>query len=244
MTDQIKAELLKIRSTRTTIGLALGMVALVLLFALLTGLVSNVSGLSGRENERQILSIGAISSVFAAIAGVLLVTSEYRYGTMRPTILFTPRRSRVLGAKLVAAALGGMAFGIIGDAFGWGISLIVLAGRNIHFVLSGRDIALLLAGSLGGGALFGAFGAGLGTIIRNQVGSVITLLAWGFVVDPLLFGLVPSVGRFMPDYAQDALNGFTTAHLVTPAAGALLLVGWTALLATLGITLTASRDIS
>ena len=48
-------------------------------------------------------------------------------------------------------------------------------------------------GSLGV-ALWGAIGTALGTIIRNQVGAVITLLAWGFVVDNLLFGLVPSVG--------------------------------------------------
>ena len=38
MIAQTRAELLKIRSTRTTIGLVLGMVALVLLFVLLTGL--------------------------------------------------------------------------------------------------------------------------------------------------------------------------------------------------------------
>ena len=53
-------------------------------------------------------------------------------------------------------------------------------------------------GALAGVALWGAMGAGLGAILRNQVGGVITLLAWGFVVDRLLFGLVPSVGRFMP----------------------------------------------
>ena len=46
---------------------------------------------------------------------------------------------------------------------------------------------------------------GLGAIIRNQVGAVITLLASGFVVDNLLFGLVPSIGRFTPTHAEDAL---------------------------------------
>jgi ABC-2 type transport system permease protein len=243
MTDQIKAELLKIRSTRTTIGLLLGMAALILLFVLLTGLLSDVSGLAGRENERQLFSIGSLSGVFAALAGIMLVTSEYRYGTMRPTILFTPRRSRVLGAKLVAAALGGLVFGLIGDALGWGITYAVLAGRGISIALNGRDFALLVAGSLGGGALWGVLGAGLGTILRNQVAGVITLLAWGFVVDSLLFGLVPSVGRLMPNYAQDALLGLTTKHLVTPGAGAALLIAWAALLAAIGIALTAKRDI-
>ena len=102
----------------------------------------------------------------------------------------------------------------------------------------------LVLGALAGVALWGAMGAGLGTILHNQVGGVITLLAWGFVVNPLLFGLVPSVGRFMPSYAQDSLIGLTTAHLLPAAAGGIVLVGWAALLAAVGLAVTARRDIA
>ena len=42
MIDQIRAELLKIRSTRTTLGLVAGMVALTLLFSLLAGVLTRV----------------------------------------------------------------------------------------------------------------------------------------------------------------------------------------------------------
>jgi hypothetical protein len=81
-------------------------------------------------------------------------------------------------------------------------------------------------------------------MLRNQVGAVITLLAWAFVVNPLLFGLVPSIGRFMPTYAGDALIGLTTSHLLPAVAGGVVLVGWTALLAAVGIALTARRDVT
>ena len=50
MIAQIKAELLKIRSTRTTIGLILTMIALILLVTLLTGLLTHPSGLASRED--------------------------------------------------------------------------------------------------------------------------------------------------------------------------------------------------
>ena len=40
MNGQFRAELLKIRSTRTTLGLLLGMVGLILLFSLLAGLLA------------------------------------------------------------------------------------------------------------------------------------------------------------------------------------------------------------
>ncbi len=244
MITQTKAELLKVRSTRTTIGLMLGMIALILLFTLLTGLLSDAAGLSTKEDQRQLLSVGSLAGVFSALAGVLLVTSEYRYGTIRPTILFTPRRSQVLAAKVIAGALAGIAFGVVGEGVGWAIGYVILDGRNIAFVLNSGDVALLALGGLGGIALWGAIGAGLGAILRNQVGAVITLLAWGFVVDNLLFGLVPSIGRLTPTRAQDALIGLTVKNLLSPAAGALVLIAWAVALAAIGLTLTARRDVN
>ena len=244
MIAQVRAELLKVRSTRTTVGLLLGMAALILLFVLLTGLLASVVSLSTAENQRELLGIGALAGVFSALAGVLLVTSEYRYGTIRPTILFTPHRARVLAAKVIAATLAGIAFGVVGEALGWAIGYATLSGRGITLALNTGDDAQLVLGALAGIALWGAMGAGLGTILRNQVGGVITLLAWGFVVNPLLFGLVPSVGRFMPSYAQDSLIGLTTRHLLTPVAGGIVLVGWAALLAAAGLAVTARRDVA
>ena len=138
MIAQIRSELLKIRSTRTTIGLLLGMIALILLFTLLTGLLSHPPGLMGKENQRQLLSLGSIAGVFSALAGVLLVTSEYRYGTIRPTILFNPARSHVLTAKIVAGALAGIVFGVLGEAIGWAIGYAILEGRGITIVLSSQ----------------------------------------------------------------------------------------------------------
>jgi ABC-2 type transport system permease protein len=244
MTAQIKAELLKIRTTRTTIALILAMIALILLITLLTGLLTHPSGLASTEDQRQLLSVGSTAGVFSALAGVLLVTSEYRYGTIRPTILFNPARSHLLAAKVVAGALAGIAFGVLGEAIGWAIGYAILDGRGITVVLSSGDILLLTLGGLAGVALWGAIGAGLGAIIHNQVGAVITLLAWGLVVDNLLFGLVPSVGRFMPGRASDALMGLRVHHLVSPGAGAIMLIAWAGALGVLGVALTVRQDIN
>jgi ABC-type transport system involved in multi-copper enzyme maturation permease subunit len=244
MIAQIRAELLKIRSTRTTIGLILGMIALILLFTLLTGLLTHPSGLASRQDQRQLLSLGSLADVFSALAGVLLVTSEYRYGTIRPTILFNPARSHLLTAKVVAGALAGLAFGVLAEAIGWAIGYAILDGRGITVVLSSGDILLLTLGGLAGAALWGAIGAGLGAIIHNQVGGVITLLAGGLVVDSLLFGLAPSVGRFTATRASDALMGLRADHLVSPGAGAITLIAWAGALAAAGIVLSARQDIN
>jgi ABC-2 type transport system permease protein len=244
MITQIRAELLKIRTTRTTIGLILAMIALILLITLLAGLLTHPAGLATKQDQRQLLSLSSLTGVFSALAGVLLVTSEYRYGTIRPTVLFNPARSHVLAAKAVAGALAGLAFGILGEAIGWAIGYAILAGRGITVVLGSGDILLLTLGGLAGAALWGAIGAGLGAIIHNQVGGIIALLAWGLVVDNLLFGLVPSVGRFMPDRASDALMGLRVDHLLSPGAGAIILIAWAAALAAVGIALTVRQDIN
>jgi len=244
MIAQIRAELLKIRSTRTTIALILGMIALILLITLLTGLLTHSSGLASKEDQRQLLSLGSIAGVFSALAGVLLVTSEYRFGTIRPTILFNPARSHVLAAKVLAGALTGIAFGVLGEAIGWAVGYAVLGGRGITVVLGSGDILLLTLGGLSSVALWGAIGAGLGAIIHNQVGGVIALLAWGLVVDNLLFGLVPSVGRFAPGRAQDAMMGLRVHHLVSPGAGAITLIAWAGALGVLGVALSVRQDIN
>jgi len=244
MSGQIKAELLKIRSTRTTIGLALGMIALILLFALLSGLLTKAPHLMSSQDQLGLLTVGSFSGVFSALAGIMLITSEYRYGTIRPTFLFSPRRSRVLAAKLAAGLLAGLAFGVAGQALGFGIGIAILDARGIPYAPGTGATALLLGGTVAASALWGAIGVGLGAIVRSQVGAIIALLAWGFVVENLLFAFVPSVGRFAPAHAQNGLFGLTTKHLLSPAAGAATLIAWTAALAAVGVVLAGRRDVS
>jgi hypothetical protein len=184
---QTQAELLKIRSTRTTIGIVLGMIALVLLFSLLSGLLTKQPDLTSTEDQRGLLSVGSLAGVFSALAGIMLVTSEYRFGTIRPTFLFTPRRSRVVGAKLAAGLLAGIAFGVVGEGIGFAIGYATLTGRGIGYAMNGSQTTLLVLGTLAGVALWGALGVGLGVVVRNQVGGIIGLLAWGFVAENLLF---------------------------------------------------------
>jgi ABC-type transport system involved in multi-copper enzyme maturation permease subunit len=244
MIAQLKAELLKLRSTRTTLGLVLGMIVLTLLIVLLTGLVTNASGLTSKDDQRNLFAPGGIAFIFSALAGVLLITSEYRYGTIRPTFLFTPRRSTVLSAKLTAGLLSGLVFGVASLGLALGIGSLILSARGVPSALNTGQITLLAGGGLAGIALRGAFGVGLGAIVRNQVAAVIGLLAWDFVINSLLFGLAPSVGRFMPTPAADALMGLKTRHLLSPLAGGGVLVGWTLLLALAGVALTRRRDVN
>ena len=70
-------------------------------------------------------------------------------------------------------------------------------------------------------------GVAVGTLIRNQVGAIVALVAYAFLVDAVLFAAVPSVGRYLPGKAGDALAGRPVEHLLAPGAGAAVLVAWT-----------------
>ncbi len=244
MIAQARAELLKIRSTRTTIGIVLGMIGLILLFSLLSGLLTKAPSMTSTEDQRGVLGVGSTAGVFSALAGIMLVTSEYRFGTIRPTFLFTPKRSRVVGAKLAAGLLAGILFGVVGEGLGFAIGYASITGRGIDYALNAGQTTLLVLGTLAGVALWGALGVGIGMVVRNQVGAIIGLLAWGLIAENLLFAFVPSVGRFAPVHAQDALMGLTTGHLLPAAAGAAILLAWTIAFSLAAFGLAARRDVN
>ena len=52
------------------------------------------------------------------------------------------------------------------------------------------------------------------------------MAAYAFVVDAGLFGAVPSVGRFLPGKAGDAIAGRADEALLAPGLGAAVLLAW------------------
>ena len=244
MRQQLGAELLKIRSTRTTIGLLVGLIALALLFTVLTSTLSPKVQLLTAHDQLTLLSFGSIAGVFAALAGIMLFTSEYRFGTIRPTFLFNPSRDRLMATKLIAGALSGLVFGVIGEGLVFGIGLTILKVRGVPFVMTGNNITELLVGAIVGTALWGAIGVGVGAVVPNQVAAVISLLAWGFVVENLVFGFLPKIGRFLPVHVADSMMGHIEPQLLPGDLGSVVLVGWCVAIAGVGVALLRRRDVN
>ena len=244
MTDQLLAELRKMRSTRTNLGLLAGMVALILLSVLLGGLTTGALVLSTADQQHALLSAGTSAALFASLIGVMAITSEFRHGTIRSTFVVTPRRGRVLAAKVISSLVMGILFGALAMALSLGIGYAVLAGRGIPFALDTGHVLLLGFGTLGMTALWAALGVGFGALVRNQVLAVIGLIVWMMLIDSLLRGLVPNVGRFTPSAASAAITGDPAHYLLSPAAGGLLLIGYAAALVAAGTYLVARRDVT
>lgn len=243
MSGQLLAELRKMRSTRTNLGLLAGMVALILLTVLLNGLVGGMD-LYTHDSQHALLSVGTSGALFASLVGVMAITSEFRHGTIRSTFVVTPHRSRVVAAKVVASLLMGLVFGLLAIALSFGVGYAILAGRGVPLALDRNHVLLLVLGSLGMTALWAVLGVGLGAVVRNQVFAVIGLILWVMIVDSLLRGLVPDVGRFTPTGASASLTADPSDHLLSPAAGGLVLLAYVAALVAVGAALTARRDVT
>jgi ABC-type transport system involved in multi-copper enzyme maturation permease subunit len=176
------------------------------------------------------------------------ITAEIRHGTIRPTFLATPRRERIVAAKLAAGALTGIAVGVLAEGLTAAIEAAGLAARGIHIQLNAGDYLQLLAGGAAAGALFAAVGIGVGAIVRQQVGTVVGLCVWLLLIETTLIGNIPSAGKYAPGAAAGAIAGAvqtqSASKLVAPAIGLLLLAAYAALTAGAGALLTTRRDVA
>jgi len=246
---QLRAELLKQRSTGTSLGLFAAMLGLIAFAALLHGFGLAAEELRSSSQQLTILfGRGEFLGVlFAALLGALSITSEFRHGTIRPTLLVTPRRGRVVAAKVAAGTLIGGAFGFAACALAAGVGTAALRARGIDIQLSAGDYALLVAGGTAAGALWATIGVGLGAIVRNQVPTLIGICAWLLFVEGLLVGDVTGVGevgRFSPGAAAAAVTGQDPQTLLAPAVGLVLLAVYAAAAAVAGSLATARRDVA
>jgi len=245
MTGQLRAELLKQRSTQTTFALFGGMFGLVGLAIALHILTPAASDLASRSDQIVVFEVGTrVGMLFAALAGALAITAEFRYGTIHPTFLVTPRRSPVIAAKLAVSALIGVLFGLVAESLMAGAASAALAGRGIDIQLTSGDYMRLVVGGTVAAALWATIGLGIGALIRNQVPALIGLCAWLLLVEHLL---PADAARYMPGAAGLGL-AIKASHtqladsVPALATGAVVLVCCTVAVSAAGWRTTLQRD--
>jgi ABC-2 type transport system permease protein len=243
----LRSELRKMRTTRTNMGLLLGLVFLVLLGVLGGGFGSEAE-LAVRENQRELIGNGAFAAVFAALVGVMAITSEFRYGTIRGTFLVTPLRTRVVAAKVTASIVVGIVFGALGSALALGVGVVVIRARGFDVLFDWGDVRRLVVGTLVMSALWAAAGLGLGALVRNQVLAIVGLFAWIFIAEILLVQYLPQIGRFAPVAAGTAMTGDslgdTSVKLLSAPVGAGVLAAYAVALVAAGALAVARRDVT
>ncbi len=274
MIPLIRSELLKYTSTRTAWGLTLGMFITGLGFAALFGaLLVHGNILEGIKLADAVDPIVLARIVYtsaiqfgyllALVIGVLCIGQEYRHKTVSGTFLATPRRSRVIGAKVLALVLIAAVSGVVhvlGSVIGGGL---ILGFADLPVFPEGGQLIKTLALMCLVLALWTLIGLGIGVLIPNQVTALILAIAVAWIVEPLAgFGLTfvdwgETVLRFLPSQVTASmLDVFTGTDPVLRSAlgganepltwwvAALVLLAYAGVMAFIGLLLTRSRDIA
>ncbi len=231
-----RAELLRVRTTRTGPALVLATVLLALAAVAVTVGLGDRSDLRGQDGTRLVLApAGAIAYTVAFVLGVLGMAGEWRHGTIGQTLLAAPTRRPLLAAKLVAYAGMGAVLGVVAFAATLALAIPWTSGRGADLELAGRLPWLMLLGSAGAAALFGMIGVGLGALLRNGPLALAIGLAWIVLVDTVVVSATSEVGRYLPGGAAlSLLHGKTDADLLPMGQGALVLAGYAVVLALAG----------
>jgi ABC-type transport system involved in multi-copper enzyme maturation permease subunit len=247
MIAQIRSEAYKWATTRSNIGVFAGMVALIGTAILLHAFGLPIARLATEEQQRGILiDVAAnVGALFAALLGALSITSEFRTGTIRPTLLAQPRRNVVVAAKVACCLATGAVAAVLAAATAASVARIGLAARGVAFEVTAADVGRLAVGGLVAGALWAAIGLGVGTIVRAQVPTVVALMAWILFVENVLAGDVPVAHKYVPAALAQSLAGSTRDAVLTSAPiAAALLLAYAAIAAILATTALARRDVA
>jgi ABC-2 type transport system permease protein len=254
----LMSEWTKIRSVRSTVWT-------LIIFAVvslgLTGLITwlTIRALSsGRADGRSsgiatdpvnfILGTGlGLGQLAICVLGVLVITSEYSSGTIRASLMATPRRYPMLIAKGLVFSV--LVF-VIGEAVAFGSFFIGAAIVHSHFPvsLSQPNVTRAVIGSGLYLTVLGLFALAIGSLIRHTAGAVTTVIGLVLVIFNLT-GLLPDswgahIHAYMPTVAgllitQDKEQA---GQLLSAWQGFGVFCAWTALLLIIGGYLLQRRD--
>jgi ABC-type transport system involved in multi-copper enzyme maturation permease subunit len=261
----IRAELLKMRSMPgiwVCFGLAFPLTALLIwaVFASAGGAPGHTYEFVQTLNERrQLLGAGYFGITFLApVLGVICITSEYRHKTITSTLVLIPRRSRVLGAKIVVTAWWCILMALL--------SLVVVgaAGLPWNAALGGvtsqvtDQLGAVVPGLVAATVLLGLFGLGFGTLVKNQVAGILLAIGGTFILEPLLVALARAIFHYdlnwLPSSAAQALAGSLSrgfgsghdpiTHLLAWWQGGLIMLAWGLIPLWFGYFTTVRRDVT
>ncbi len=266
MINTFRAELIKMRSMPgvwVTLGLAFPLTVLVCI-----GVFAAAGGFPGHtfyyvhklHQRRQLLGAGYFGiEILAPIIGVLCVTGEYRHQTITTTLVLTPNRTRVLGAKVLVTAAWALLIALL--------TLVAVAAVGLPWnaALGGatsqvtNQIGAVVPGLLLSAILLGLFGLGFGTLVKNQVAAILLTIGGTLILEGLLIALARAIFHYdlnwLPNaagaaFAGDIARGFAGGgrgegfRLLTWWQGGLVMLAWGLIPLTFGYYTTFRRDVT
>ncbi|MFM7059790.1 MAG: hypothetical protein ACKOZL_01205 [Actinomycetes bacterium] len=207
MIAQMRSEWIKFRSVRSTVVLT------VLAIVLAAGIAVLVAFLSkGTVRIDNCLGGVQVAALLIMVLGVQIVGQEYRFSTIRPTFSATPRRGRVIGAKLlvlvITTAVAAVALMVLSIL----CAFLVTKVHGSRLDLGAPGTSRVLIGTIVVLVVHAIIGFGVGCIVRQPIAGIVIVLVWVTVVEGILTGLLPDSVRWFPIAGMANVNALVLHH--------------------------------
>jgi ABC-type transport system involved in multi-copper enzyme maturation permease subunit len=240
----VRAELVKLSTTRLFLWLGLLIVALSGFVTTITVLSTDKLSLATLNQQRSLVQFAAVGAIIALIVGIVQSSGEYAHGTIAHTFLVSPVRPRVMAAKLIAGAIVGVLVAGFAELVTWAIAAAWISGKSVPFLLDSRPILDTYLGILGAGALAAVLGVGLGAVLRRQTAAIVIALVWLLVGEPVLS--IAGIQEYAPGHAiaAVAVAGERSSELLGVWPGLLVALVYGIVFAAAGAVAMERTDVS
>ncbi|BCJ50066.1 ABC transporter permease [Actinoplanes sp. NBRC 14428] len=208
--NALRAEWIKFYSLRSTWLTLAGLVVagLGITFLSMSAIADSYPDLTAEERlewdpTRLSLTLFFVVQLIIGVLGVLVVTSEYATGLLRTSLTATPRRHRLLLAKVAVVAAVAVVAGqvLMFAAFFLGQNRLSAAGAP-HAALGDPHVLRAIVGTGLYLAVIALLAVALGTILRATAGALAALVA--------IVLLVPALADIFPGWLDGLFDFWPT----------------------------------
>jgi ABC-type transport system involved in multi-copper enzyme maturation permease subunit len=258
----LKSEFRKVVYTKSFYGYLLGAIFLALISSIpaafsINSLKSQLDGASLMDPQlvAGIYGKAIAGYLFAMILGIAIIGNEYQTGQAVSTFLATPKRIRVLLAKLVVAACAGIFLLVVSTLIGFGGAYLGLS----HYPHAKTGLAIfvnLILASIISGAVIALMGVAIGALVRNVKVAQIGAIIWLLIIEKLIVVFWATGGKFLPSglivgmmdihinlKSTERFLNISSANYFGVGTSVLLMLAYAAIFASIGSWVSLRRDI-
>ena len=211
-------------------------------------------GLDNADVVDGIYSKSISGYLFVMIIGALAMTGEFKHNTAVATFLASPKRHHVMWAKMLVAAVVGIAVMLISTATGFIAAYLGLQQYSDAAAPHSSVFIDTLGAAVVTGAVLAVIGVAIGTLIRSQTPAVVGIVIYMYLVERLIIVFWPDGGKWLPTGLITSMTNLkvstsagpmtidTSAYL-EPTPAIFMLIAYAVVFALLALTTTLRRDI-
>lgn len=206
MINLLRSEWIKLRTVRMNWVLAIIAIGFPLVVTLLTAYFEgDEDGFKTSDLVATLTGTTVVSALLCGVIAAASITSEFGFGTIRPTFAATPKRMNVIVAKGLVVVAATMILATVVVLVGWFVGSALASSQGTEMDIG--DVPTGVPAMIGVIVLTGLMslvGYGFGLITRSTPVAVAILIVWPLIAEGLVGGLLSvvtgndNIGRWMP----------------------------------------------